>query len=68
VYVSHTETARELWRYKLGSVGVQEIRYDKRGTVRTNDYTIFCRKRKSSDIFIFIFLMTGIVDPVPQSV
>jgi hypothetical protein len=47
--VSLTEAARELGRYRLGSVAVQEVRCNKVDTVRTEDYTIFCRKDKSSD-------------------
>jgi len=31
--------ARELARYKLDLVGVQEVRWDKGGTVRTGDYS-----------------------------
>jgi hypothetical protein len=30
--------ARELAKYKLGSVGVQEIRWDKGGSARNGDY------------------------------
>jgi hypothetical protein len=33
--------ARELGRYKLDLVGVQEVRWDKGGTVRAGDYTFF---------------------------
>jgi len=35
---SHTAAGRELARYKLDLVGVQEVRWDKRGTVRAGDY------------------------------
>ena len=35
--------ARELARYKLDLVGVQDIRWDKEGTVRAGDYNSFCR-------------------------
>jgi exonuclease III len=35
---SHTAAARELARYKLDLVGVQEVRWDKEGTVRARDY------------------------------
>jgi hypothetical protein len=35
---SLTATARELARYKLYLVGVQEVRWDKGGTVRAGDY------------------------------
>ena len=36
--------ARELARYKLAVVGVQEVRWDKEGTVRTGDYNFFYGK------------------------
>jgi len=38
---SLTATARELARYKLHLVGVQEVRWDKGDRVRAGDY-IFC--------------------------
>ena len=38
--------ARELARYKLDVVGVQEVRWDKEGTVRAGDYNSFLRERK----------------------
>jgi hypothetical protein len=36
-----TTAARVLGRYKLDLVGVQEVRWDKEGTVRTGDYIFF---------------------------
>jgi exonuclease III len=33
--------ARELAKYKLDLVGVQEVRWDKEGTVRAGEYTFF---------------------------
>jgi hypothetical protein len=36
--------ARELARYKLDLVGVQEVTWDKGGTVRAGDYTFFYGK------------------------
>jgi hypothetical protein len=33
--------ARELGKCKLGLVGVQEVRWDKGGTERAEDYTFF---------------------------
>ena len=36
--------ARELARYKLDLVGVQEVRWDKGGTVRAGDYNFFMEK------------------------
>ena len=47
---SLTAAARELARYKLDLVGVQEVRWDNGGTVRAGGYTFFLwkMKRKSS--------------------
>ena len=39
-----TVAARELARYKLDVVGVQEVRWDKAGTVRSVDYNFFYGK------------------------
>jgi exonuclease III len=39
---SHSAAARELARYKLDLVAVQEVRCDKGGTVREGDYNFFC--------------------------
>ena len=36
--------ARELARYKLDLVGVQEVRWEKEGTVKAGDYSFFCGK------------------------
>ena len=41
---SLTAAASELARYKLDLVGVQEVRWDKGGTVRAGDYNFFCGK------------------------
>jgi len=38
------EAARKLARYKLDVVGVQEVRWDKRGTVRPGDCGFFYGK------------------------
>ena len=38
---SFTAAARELARYKLDLVGVQEIRWGREGTVRAGDYNFF---------------------------
>jgi hypothetical protein len=40
--------ARELARYKLDLVGVQEVRWDKGGIVRAGDYTFFYGKGHES--------------------
>jgi hypothetical protein len=42
--------ARQLARYKLDFVGVQEVRWDKGGTVRVGDYTFFYGKGNESPI------------------
>jgi len=36
--------ARELARYELDVVGVQEVRWDKGGTVSAGDWDLFCGK------------------------
>ena len=41
---SFTAAARELARYKLDLVGVQEVRWDKGGTVKAGDYIFFYGK------------------------
>jgi exonuclease III len=41
---SLTTVAKELARYKLDIVGVQEVRWDKGGTVRAIDYNFFYGK------------------------
>ena len=41
---SLTATVRELARYKLDLVGVQEVRWNNGGTIRAGDYNFFCRK------------------------
>jgi len=41
---SFTAAAKELARYKLDFMGVQEVRWDKWGTVRAGDYVFFYGK------------------------
>jgi len=41
---SFTAAARELARYILDLVGVQEVRWDREGTVRAGDYNFFMEK------------------------
>jgi len=41
---SLTTVTRELARYKLDLVGVQEVRWGKGGTVRAGCYVFFCGK------------------------
>jgi exonuclease III len=51
--------ARELARYKLDLVGVQEVRWDKEGTVRAGDYTFFFMEKEMKvinweQVFLYI--------------
>jgi hypothetical protein len=41
---SHTAAVRELARYKLNLLGVQEVRRGEGGTVRAGDYNFFYGK------------------------
>jgi len=41
---SFKAAAREFARYKLDVVGVQEVRWDKGGTVRAGEYNFFSGK------------------------
>jgi len=41
---SFTVAARELARYKLDLVGVQEVSWDREGTIREGGYSFFCGK------------------------
>src|SRR5215475_155901 len=41
--------ARELARYKLDLVGVQEVRWDKEDAVRAGDSNFFCGKGNGND-------------------
>jgi hypothetical protein len=47
---SRTAVTRELERYKLYVVGVQEVRWDKRSALRAGDYNGFLWKRKRNNI------------------
>jgi hypothetical protein len=38
--------AKELARYKLDLVGVQEVTWDKEGTLKAGDYSFFLREGK----------------------
>ena len=50
--------ARELVRYKLVVVGVQEVRWDKGGTVRAGDYDFFYGKGNENHQLGRVFLYT----------
>ena len=48
VACSLTASARELARYKLDSLGMQEFRWNKEGKVRAGDYNFFLWKRNEN--------------------
>jgi len=45
---SLTTEARELARYKLDLVGVQEVRWDEGGTLRSGDYICVCGRENKN--------------------
>ena len=47
---SLTAAARELARCKLNLVGVQEVGWDKEGTVKTRDYNFFYGKGNENQL------------------
>jgi exonuclease III len=48
---SHMAVARELAKYKLDLVGVQEVRWDKEGAVRAGEYIFFYGKGQENHQF-----------------
>jgi hypothetical protein len=51
--------ARELAKYKSDLVGVQEVRWDKEGTVRAGEYTFSMAKSRRIINWEQDFLYTG---------
>ena len=47
---SFTTASRELARYKLDLVGVQEVRWEKRGTEKAGDYNFFYGKGNENQL------------------
>jgi hypothetical protein len=59
--------ARELAKYKLDLVGVQEVRWDKEGTVRAGKYT-FCygKEQENHQLGTGFFVHQGIVSAIKR--
>jgi hypothetical protein len=55
---SLTAATKELARYKLNLVHVQEVRWDKRGMVRAGDFNFFMEKKRKSSIWNRNFFYT----------
>jgi hypothetical protein len=54
--------ARELAKYKLDLVGVQEVRWDKEGTVRAGEYTfLYGKGRENHQLGTGLFVHQRIV-------
>jgi hypothetical protein len=59
--------ARELARYKLDSVGVQEVRWDNEGTVRAGDYTfVYGKGNESHQLGAGFFVHQRIVSAIKR--
>jgi exonuclease III len=57
--------ARELGKYKLDLVGVQEVRWDKGGTERAEDYTFFYGEGNEDDQLVTgLFVLKRIISAV----
>jgi hypothetical protein len=54
---SFTAATRELARYKLDLVGVQDVRWGREGTVRAGDYNFFYGKENNHHVGT-VFLYT----------
>ena len=58
--------ARELARYKLDLVGVQEVRWEKEGTVKAGDYSFFYGKGNENQLEIGFFVHHSIVSAIKR--
>ena len=55
---SLTAASRELARYKLDFVGVQEVRWEKEGTLGAGHYIFLRQRKRNSSIWSGIFCTT----------
>ena len=51
--------ARELARYKLDLVGVQEVRWEKEGTVKAGDYSVSVGDRGDTVVKVLCYKSEG---------
>jgi hypothetical protein len=58
--------AWELARYKLDLVGVQEVSWDKRGTVRAGDYFFYGKVNESHQLGTGFFVHQRIVSAIKR--
>jgi hypothetical protein len=60
--------AKEISKYKLDSVGVQEVRWDRDGTELAGEYTFFYAKENENELAtgFFSFLVWYIRESVQQ--
>jgi hypothetical protein len=64
---SHTTAARELAGYKLELMGVEEVRWDKGGTVRARDYNFsYGKGNKNHHLGTGFFVHHSIVSAVKR--
>jgi len=65
---SLTVVSRKLARYKLDLVGVQEVRWKKRGTVRAKDYIFFYGKgNEKNQLGTGFFVHHGKESPIKRA-
>jgi len=64
---SLTTVTRGLAKYKLGLVGVQEIRWDKVVTVRAGDYVFFCGQGNENQLGAGHFVHHKILSAVKRA-
>jgi hypothetical protein len=59
--------ARELGRYKLDLVFLQDVRWDKEGTVRAGDYNFFlCKRKENHQLGTGLFVHYRIISAVKR--
>jgi hypothetical protein len=59
-----SKLARELVRYKVDLMGVQEVKYYKLGTVRAGEFIFFSMEKENHQLVTGLFVHHRIVTPV----